>query len=62
MLNYQIVQTEDTIVIAHEMYHEYRIIPLDDRPFVSDKITQWLGDARAHWEGDTLYRIEKLCG
>lgn len=53
-MNYQIVQTEDTIVIAHEMYHEYRIIPLDDRPFVSDKITQWLGDARAHWEGDTL--------
>ena len=53
-MNYQIVQTEDTIVIAHEMYHEYRIIPLDDRPFVSGKITQWLGDARAHWEGDTL--------
>ena len=53
-MNYQIVQTEGTIVIAHEMYHEYRIIPLDDRPFVSDKITQWLGDARAHWEGDTL--------
>ena len=53
-MNYQIVQTEDTIVIAHEMYHEYRIIPLDDRPFVSDKISQWLGDARAHWEGDTL--------
>ena len=53
-MNYQIVQTKDTIVIAHEMYHEYRIIPLDDRPFVSDKITQWLGDARAHWEGDTL--------
>jgi hypothetical protein len=53
-MNYQIVQTEDTIVIAHEMYHEFRIIPLDDRPFISDKIGQWLGDARAHWEGDTL--------
>jgi len=53
-MNYQIVQTEDTIVIAHEMYHEFRIIPLDDRPFISDKIGHWLGDARAHWEGDTL--------
>ena len=53
-MNYQIVQTEDTIVIAHEMYHEFRVIPLDGRPFISDKIGQWLGDARAHWEGDTL--------
>ena len=53
-MNYQIVQTEDTIIIAHEMYHEFRVIPLDGRPFISDKIGQWLGDARAHWEGDTL--------
>ena len=53
-MNYQIVQTEDTIIIAHEMYHEFRVIPLNDRPFISDKIGQWLGDARAHWEGDTL--------
>ena len=53
-MNYQIVQTEDTIVIAHEMYHEFRVIPLDGRPFISDKIGQWLGDARAHWESDTL--------
>ena len=41
-MNYQIVQTEDTIVIAHEMYHEFRVIPLDGRPFISDKIGQWL--------------------
>ena len=53
-MNYQIVQTEDTIVIAHEMYHEFRVIPLDGRPFISDKIGQWLGDARAHWEDETL--------
>ena len=53
-MNYQIVQTEDTIIIAHEMYHEFRVIPLDDRPFISDKIGQWLGDARAHWEDETL--------
>ena len=59
-MNYQIVQTEDTIVIAHEMYHEYRIIPLDDRPFVSDKITQWLGDASALGRRYTCNRIEKL--
>ena len=53
-MNYQIVQTEDTIIIAHEMYHEFRVIPLDGRPFISDKIGQWLGDARAHWEDETL--------
>ena len=53
-MNYQIVQTEATIILAHEMYHEFRVIPLNDRPFISDKIGQWLGDASAHREGDTL--------
>jgi len=31
-----------------------RIIPLDGRPFISDKIRQFPGDSRGHWEGDTL--------
>jgi hypothetical protein len=53
-MNYQIVQNQDYIVIAHEMYHEFRVIPLAEKPFISNKIGLWLGDARAHWEENTL--------
>jgi len=58
-MNYQIFQSEDYVVINHEMYHEYRIIPLDGRPFIPDNVGQWLGDARGHWEGDTLVIVSK---
>jgi hypothetical protein len=50
----QIVQSEDTVAIVHEQIHEARIIPLDGRPHLDASVRQWLGDARAHWEGDTL--------
>ena len=52
--NYQIFQTRDYVVILHEMVHELRIIPLDGRPHLGQNVRQWLGDARGHWEGDTL--------
>ena len=52
--NYQIFQTEDHVAILMEMIHEPRIIPLGERPHVSDDIRQWLGDSRGRWEGDTL--------
>ena len=52
--NYQIVQTPGLVAILHEEIHETRLIPLDGRPHVSSSITQWLGDSRGHWEGDTL--------
>ncbi|MEQ8407353.1 MAG: hypothetical protein RKH07_03665 [Gammaproteobacteria bacterium] len=50
---YQIVQTEDYVMIMVEMVHDARIIPIDKehRP---DEFKQWLGDSVAHWEGDTL--------
>ena len=51
---YRIVQTPDHFVIQHEMIHDVRIIPLADQPYVDDNIRQWMGDARAHWDGDML--------
>ena len=51
---YRIVQTPDLIAIQHEMIHDVRIIPLSDRPFIDADIRQWMGDARAHWDGDVL--------
>ena len=51
---YQVVQTADFVVLIHEMIHDARVIPLDERPHVDKRIRQWFGDARGHWEGDTL--------
>ena len=51
---YRIVQTPDHIAIQHEMIHDVRIIPLSDPPFIDGSIRQWMGDARAHWDGDVL--------
>ena len=31
-----------------------RIIPLDERPHLSQGLRQWPGDSRGRWEGDTL--------
>jgi len=50
--NYQIVQTKDYLMIASEMYHDVRLIPLDGRPRTG--APQWLGESRGRWEGDTL--------
>jgi hypothetical protein len=52
--NYQILQTSEHVVILVEMIHDARIIPLDARPHLSNKIRQWLGDSRGRWEGNTL--------
>jgi hypothetical protein len=52
--NVRIVQGPDYVVIENEMIHEARIIPLDGRPHLPQSTRQWLGDARGHWEGETL--------
>jgi len=52
--NYQIVQSQDHIMILVEMIHDVRIIPLDGRGQADEKIRQWMGTSRGHWEGDTL--------
>jgi hypothetical protein len=51
---YRIVQSPDSVAISYEMIHETRVVPFDKRPRVSPSIRQFLGDARAWWEGDTL--------
>src|SRR6478609_3073468 len=52
--NYYIVQTPDYVTIMAEINHEVRIIPIDGRPHLPSRVTQWVGDSRGHWEGDTL--------
>ena len=52
--NYHIVQNKDYVMILVEMIHDARIIPIDNRPHLPGEVQQWLGDARGHWEGDTL--------
>jgi hypothetical protein len=52
--NYQILQVPGYVVIFIEMIHDVRIIPLDGRPHFPQRIRQWLGDSRGHWEGNTL--------
>jgi hypothetical protein len=51
---YQIMQVPGYVVIFYEMIHEARVIPIIDRPALSDNIRLWNGDARGRWEGDTL--------
>ena len=52
--SYRIVQGPGFVAITYEMVHETRIIPLDRRPHLSDKVHAYIGDARGHFEGDTL--------
>lgn len=52
--NIQLFQTEDHVVIFAEMIHDARIVPLDGRGHIPGNITQWNGDARGYWDGDTL--------
>ena len=48
-----IIQTPGYIAFDLQ-YGVVRIVPLDGRPHVGSNITQWWGDSRGRWEGDTL--------
>ena len=48
-----IYQTPGQIVFDLQ-YGVVRIVPLDGRPHLGAGVTQWWGDARGRWEGDTL--------
>jgi hypothetical protein len=50
----RISQSAGYVTITYEMIHDTRVIPVDGRPHLSSKIRQYLGDARGHFEGNTL--------
>jgi hypothetical protein len=50
----QIVQSPRTVAVMTEMIHDTRVISLESTPHVPSSVETWDGDARGHWEGDTL--------
>jgi hypothetical protein len=50
----KIVQPPGFVVFIWDEYHAYRVIPLDGRPHIAPNVKLWMGDARGHWEGNTL--------
>jgi hypothetical protein len=50
--NILITQAPGYVTIVHEMVHDARVVPLDDRPF--GDVPRWLGESRGYWDGDTL--------
>jgi hypothetical protein len=51
---YDITQGPGFVVIRYEMVHEARVIPLNATPHADRAIRSYMGDARGHFEGDTL--------
>jgi hypothetical protein len=47
------MQTPGWVVMFRERL-DTRLIPLDGRPHLDDKLRQWGGDSRGYWEGNTL--------
>jgi len=53
--NLDILQGPGFVVVRNEMIHSARLIPVDaTKPHVGEKIREWNGDSRGHWEGNTL--------
>jgi len=50
----RIVQAPGLVAMTYEMVHDTRVIYTDGRPHIGQAIRQYLGDSRAHWEGDEL--------
>lgn len=51
---FQIIQTPGHVFVLEEQLRTYRIIPTEARPHVSASLHLFMGDSRAHWEGNTL--------
>jgi len=52
--NVQIFQARDHVALLHEMVHNTRVVWFDGRPPLTRRLTQYNGDSRGRWEGDTL--------
>jgi len=53
--NYQIVQTQDHVMLMTEMVHDVRIIRLGTNPTrLPAGVRPWFGDSIGRWDGDTL--------
>jgi hypothetical protein len=52
--SYAIYQGPGYVAIRYEMVNETRIIPIGPAPHVSSRIREYLGDARGHFDGNTL--------
>ena len=51
----KIMQTPDYFVVFPELStNPPRIIPIDGRPHVDERIRQWAGNSTGRWEGDTF--------
>jgi hypothetical protein len=50
--NVELFQTPGYVAILTEMVHNVRVVPLDGRP--APGVSQWSGNSRGHWEGNTL--------
>jgi len=51
---YDITQAPGYVAIRYEMIHEARVIPVDGSAHLPSSITPYMGDARGHWDGNTL--------
>jgi hypothetical protein len=51
---FEIVQGAGTVAILQEMMYEARIISLNGRPHAPQGVRAYMGDARGHWEANTL--------
>jgi hypothetical protein len=50
----RIVQGPGVVALSYEMLPDTRVFYMDGRPHVGQKIRNYLGDARARWEGEEL--------
>lgn len=51
--NFQLVQTENYLMMLSEMVNDARIIRINGKHQPAE-LHKWMGDSIAHWEGDTL--------
>jgi len=51
---YSITQAPGVVAIQYEMVHEARVIPTDGSRHLAPALGFYMGDARGHWDGDTL--------